>query len=209
MPSLLGWAAIAALCLYLLALAVGSWRLVAGGQQIWLFGRARGWDSMAAMAFRLGFAFALLGPLSWLAFPGLHKIDLIWRETARPAHDILGFALATLGAALALIAQSHMGASWRVGVPQADDPAAMGDLVTTGLFRISRNPTFLGQGMLLLGVALAIPSLPGWIGLFLFLVAANLQIRSEERALSRRFGPRYATYQKTVPRWIGLRRSRQ
>ncbi|WP_112311249.1 methyltransferase family protein [Pseudogemmobacter bohemicus] len=206
MPTFFGWAAIAALCFYLLAFAVGSWRLMTMGQQVWLFRRARGWDRVAAMAFRLGFALALLGPLLWLAVPGLHKADPLWRETVYPDLDIPGFALAALGTALALIAQSRMGASWRVGVPQAGDNSATGDLVTTGLFRLSRNPTFLGQSLLLLGVALAIPSLPGWFGFFLFLIAANLQIRSEERALMRRHGPHYAAYLQSVPRWIGLRR---
>lgn len=57
--------------------------------------------------------------------------------------------------------------------------------------------------MLLVGVALAIPSLPAAIAVLMFWTSTNAQIRSEEQVLATALGPRYLTYRAEVPRWIG------
>lgn len=76
-------------------------------------------------------------------------------------------------------------------------------LVTTGLFRLSRNPMYLGMLLLLSGVALG---LGNWISLFapvLFIVSINvLQIKPEEIALQRKFGEEYENYCRRTRRWI-------
>lgn len=78
-----------------------------------------------------------------------------------------------------------------------------GALVRGGLFRLSRNPTFLGQGLLLIGVALAVPSIPAVLGAGLFFWSARTQIRSEEAALLAANGVEYQRFLESVPRWIG------
>lgn len=50
----------------------------------------------------------------------------------------LGIAVAALGIVLALAAQLSLGASWRIGIDEAERT----DLVTTGAFRVLRNPIF-------------------------------------------------------------------
>jgi protein-S-isoprenylcysteine O-methyltransferase Ste14 len=95
-----------------------------------------------------------------------------------------------------------MGASWRVGVQDG----AAGALVTGGLFDLSRNPTFVGQGALLAGVALALPSVSTVFAVLLFGLAASLQVRSEERTLATALGEPYRVYLARVPRWLGLPR---
>lgn len=198
-----GWAAFAALGLYLALFGLGTLRLRTAGQRVWLFPGAKGADRLAALGFRAGFTLAVLGPLLWRAVPALHKADPLWRDLPPTGLGaVLAALLAWAGAGLALVAQSGMGASWRVGVAQG----AAGQLVTGGLFSLSRNPTFLGQVLLLLGLALALPALPTLIGLLLVLAAANLQIRSEERLMLAAHGAAYAAYQRRVPRWIGLPR---
>jgi protein-S-isoprenylcysteine O-methyltransferase Ste14 len=82
----------------------------------------------------------------------------------------------------------------------------VGDLVSGGLYRISRNPTFLGQGLLLGGIALAIPSVPTLLAVCLFFASASLQIQTEERLLVEAHGGRYRDYMARVPRWIGVDR---
>lgn len=79
-------------------------------------------------------------------------------------------------------------------------------LVTTGPFRISRNPIFLGQFLLLAGVLLASPSLLTLAGLALFTASASIQIRSEERLLKARHSDAYDRSAQQVPRWIGFGR---
>ncbi|WP_151717307.1 methyltransferase family protein [Gemmobacter serpentinus] len=181
-----GWAAWLVLNCYLVMFFWGG-RLAAhaAGREIWLFGNARGRDRLAALAFRAGFVLAALSPLLWLFVP--------WS-----AIGIVGLICAACGAMIAFAAQMSMGASWRVGVQAGQT----GELVQGGLFTLSRNPTFLGQALLLAGIALAIPGLASALGLALFLWAAQTQIRSEERVLSQSLSPAYQAYLARVPRWI-------
>jgi protein-S-isoprenylcysteine O-methyltransferase Ste14 len=58
---------------------------------------------------------------------------------------------------------------------------------------------------LLLGTALAVPSIPAIFGVLLFAGSALVQVRSEERELRRTLGPAYDIYCQSVPRWIGIR----
>ena len=198
-----GWAALGLLLAYLACFFWGNARSAqAAGRSVWLFGTARGRDRWAAVGFRAAFALSFLGPIAWLAFPGLHKLDPLWTEGGFPLIGLAGVGLACGGALLAIVAQVSMGASWRVGV----QTGATGDLVSSGLFRFSRNPTFVGQAALLAGVALAIPSVPTILAALLFLWSATNQIRSEEAALRQSLGQEYARYAATVPRWIGLPR---
>jgi protein-S-isoprenylcysteine O-methyltransferase Ste14 len=100
---------------------------------------------------------------------------------------------------VAFAAQMSMGSSWRVGVVGGET----GDLVSGGLYRFSRNPTFVGQAALQAGVAMAVPSLPTVLAPVLFLWSASTQVRSEEAALRMAIGPDYDRYAASVPRWIG------
>ncbi|WP_187393948.1 isoprenylcysteine carboxylmethyltransferase family protein [Oceaniovalibus sp. ACAM 378] len=200
MISPFGWSAIAVLLLYLaLFFWGGAMAARAAGRSIWLFGQATGRDWLAAVGFRAAFALAALGPLVWLALSPLRSVDPLWTGQGSIFVSFAGHLLAILGAMIAFATQMAMGASWRVGV----DPAAAGSLVSGGLYEISRNPTFAGQLMLLVGVALALPSLPAVIAVFLFWLSANAQIRSEEHVLETALGAPYLTYRAQVPRWIG------
>jgi protein-S-isoprenylcysteine O-methyltransferase Ste14 len=76
-------------------------------------------------------------------------------------------------------------------------------LVTTGPFRFSRNPIYLGNTVLLLGIGLTLGNY--WFDVFA-LVAAwlvdQLAIRREERHLSSRFGAAWDDYASRTPRWL-------
>lgn len=73
-----------------------------------------------------------------------------------------------------------------------------------GLFRFSRNPTFVGPLLLLTGLALAIPALPMLGSMLLFFWSAQVQIRAQERALAASHGADYGAFARSVPRLIGL-----
>jgi protein-S-isoprenylcysteine O-methyltransferase Ste14 len=154
------------------------------------------------MGFRLAFAIACFGPLLWLAVPTLHKVDPLWTEGRAVLLGLIGVFVAGLGAMVAFAAQMSMGSSWRVGVVGGET----GDLVCGGLYRFSRNPTFVGQAALLAGVAMAVPSLPTVLAPVMFLWSASTQVRSEEAALRMAIGPDYDRYAASVPRWIGIKR---
>ncbi|HQU69625.1 MAG TPA: methyltransferase [Albidovulum sp.] len=198
-----GWAALALLFGYLALFFWGSALAAqAASRSVWLFALAAGRDRLAAFGFRSAFVLAFFGPLLWLAWPVLHKTDPVWTEGKALVLGLIGIFVAGLGAMIAFAAQMSMGASWRVGVVSG----ATGDLVSGGLYRFSRNPTFVGQFALLLGVTLTIPSIPTIVAPLLFFGSAAVQVRSEEAALRKSFGAEYDRYATSVPRWIGLRR---
>jgi len=82
-----------------------------------------------------------------------------------------------------------------------------GHLVTSGPFAFTRNPIYLGNTLLMLGIGLAWGApwfLPlGFVAAFL---VEKLAIRREEAHLAIRFGPEWASYSATTPRWLKWRR---
>ena len=82
-------------------------------------------------------------------------------------------------------------------------PQAASRLVTSGVYRFTRNPMYAGVAALLLGWAcfLAVPW--AFLGPILFVAfMTRYQIIPEERALKSKFGSDYADYQQRVGRWF-------
>ena len=76
-------------------------------------------------------------------------------------------------------------------------------LVNNGLFKISRNPMYLGMDLVLWGISIFLGSLITFIFPILFIILIErLFIESEEKSLEKRFGKRYLDYKKKVRRWI-------
>ncbi|WFP60272.1 MULTISPECIES: isoprenylcysteine carboxylmethyltransferase family protein [unclassified Mesorhizobium] len=76
-------------------------------------------------------------------------------------------------------------------------------LVTSGPFGITRNPMYLANTLLLIGVAFITGI--AWFLIFAFLAAFATQkmaIEKEERMLTAKFGKKYRDYAKRVRRWI-------
>ncbi len=76
-------------------------------------------------------------------------------------------------------------------------------LVTGGLYRLSRNPMYLGMAFVLLGGGLIAGSLGALLPLplFLFIIQKRF-IEGEERFLEAAFGDDYLAYRQRVRRWI-------
>ena len=76
-------------------------------------------------------------------------------------------------------------------------------VVTTGLFRYSRNPMYLGMVIALLGVAMLLGSIGSFVPIPVFVgIIHNLFIRREEIFLEDIFGDEYLAYRTTVRRWL-------
>ncbi|MGX7131756.1 MULTISPECIES: methyltransferase family protein [Enterococcus] len=75
-------------------------------------------------------------------------------------------------------------------------------LITTGLFRLSRNPMYLGYFIYFLGCVFLTRSWVLFFSLLLFQFAAHWIILSEERWCEETFGLDYLTYKKKVPRYF-------
>lgn len=82
-------------------------------------------------------------------------------------------------------------------------PARASALVSSGIYRVSRNPMYVGFALILLALAAGLASawsLIGVLGFMLFI--GRFQIAPEERALNGLFGEEYSAYQRRVRRWI-------
>jgi protein-S-isoprenylcysteine O-methyltransferase Ste14 len=76
-------------------------------------------------------------------------------------------------------------------------------LVTSGIYRFTRNPMYVGDVLILLAVAVFFSNPLGLAGVVLFVAWMNLlQIPAEERALRARFGAAYDAYCARVRRWL-------
>jgi len=76
-------------------------------------------------------------------------------------------------------------------------------LITSGLFRISRNPNYLGMALALLGIAILLGSLITFIFPIIFIILTDIfVIPREEMNLEKAFGKKYRTYKEKVRRWI-------
>jgi protein-S-isoprenylcysteine O-methyltransferase Ste14 len=96
------------------------------------------------------------------------------------------------------------------GRNQPTDPGrAATEVVTTGVFSISRNPLYLGGVCFLLGAALAAGLL--WELVLLppsVLACYYILIAPEERYLLGKFSDQYSEYARTVHRWFGRKSNR-
>jgi protein-S-isoprenylcysteine O-methyltransferase Ste14 len=82
-------------------------------------------------------------------------------------------------------------------------PADASVLVTSGVYRISRNPMYLGILLALIGWGVFLGNALALLCAFLFIpYISRYQIRPEERLLQVRFGTAFAAYKKQVRRWI-------
>ncbi len=75
-------------------------------------------------------------------------------------------------------------------------------LVSSGLYRYTRNPMYLGHLIFLFGLAIVLNS---WAGMALFVAQAvwfHRRVLRDERRLKDLFGQDYADYMRRVPRWI-------
>ena len=122
-------------------------------------------------------------PIAFLAYDAVVWIGMI----------LLVFALFWI-----LIAQLHMQKSWRIGI----DEDVRTELVQRGLFKISRNPIFLGMRLMLVGLFLILPNAVMLVILVAGEMLLQIQVRLEEEFLTRTHGDSYLAYQKQVRRWI-------
>lgn len=76
-------------------------------------------------------------------------------------------------------------------------------LITSGLFRLSRNPLYLGMAIILLGIEILIGSLSPFIFPIIFVIIISMMIIPiEEKNLEAKYGSKYLEYKKRVRRWI-------
>jgi len=82
-------------------------------------------------------------------------------------------------------------------------PETTTSLVCSGIYRLTRNPMYLGLLFVLVAWAVFLSSAWALLGPLAFVLYINrFQIAPEERALSAMFGTEYSAYKSTVRRWL-------
>jgi protein-S-isoprenylcysteine O-methyltransferase Ste14 len=118
-----------------------------------------------------------------------------------PIPSALAFPLAAVGVSLDAIALFHFLRSRTTINPLKPDAASA--LVTGGIYRLTRNPMYLGLAMLLAAWAIYLGNLAALATVPLFILYMNrFQIAPEERVLEARFGAQYTAYRARVRRWL-------
>lgn len=113
--------------------------------------------------------------------------------------DLLGGLLVGGGALLSVLALLEMRRQRTTFMPH-EEP---GRLVTSGVFRLSRNPIYLGDVMILAGFILfwdAVPSL-ALLPIYVWLLEKRF-IEPEEGRLRRKFLAEFRKYEKQTRRWL-------
>jgi protein-S-isoprenylcysteine O-methyltransferase Ste14 len=112
----------------------------------------------------------------------------------------LGFGVGMIGLGFCLYAQVKMGSAWRVGI----DEEVKTELIKTGLYKVIRNPTYLGLFILNFGVWLIWPTWTVFILNILFFYTLEIQVRCEEDFLEITHGKDYLEYKDQTKRYIPL-----
>ena len=117
-----------------------------------------------------------------------------------------GAAIAAVGILSTFVAQTDMGAEWRIGV----DGDERTGLVTDGAFRLVRNPVFSAMIVSAIGLAVMVANPIAILGAIALVAAIELQVRFvEEPHLRNLHADDYPAYASRVGRFVpGLGRLR-
>ena len=118
-----------------------------------------------------------------------------------PSHRTVAIALLLLGIAVGIAGIVQFRIARTSVNPMV--PTRASSMVVSGVFRLSRNPMYLGMALALLGLSAWRSSIPGYALVPLFcLYMTEFQIKPEERVLMARFGDAFAAYRVRVRRWV-------
>jgi protein-S-isoprenylcysteine O-methyltransferase Ste14 len=118
-----------------------------------------------------------------------------------PGAAAIALVLAVTGAALALSGVLAFRRERTTVNPLA--PSELSAVVSRGVYRLSRNPMYLGFLIALAGWGVYLSSFASALLLPVFVAYMNrFQIKPEERVLLAKFAQEYAQYMSRVRRWI-------
>ncbi len=138
----------------------------------------------------------LAGAIGWLASRCLPALSL-----PLPFNKVLVISLATAGIALNLLPKLAFARVSTTVNPLR--PASSTCLVTSGIYRYTRNPMYLGHSVILLAWAVFLHNAAAFSTVPVFMLyISRFQIQPEEKHLAVRFPGAYAAFRQRTPRWL-------
>ena len=122
-------------------------------------------------------------------------------QTPVTALTALGVMLALAGDIFFIVSVVTMRDNWRAGIAEHDKT----EMVTKGIYAISRNPAFLGFDCVYIGFLLLFFNWPLLVLSVLAIVMLHLQILQEEKYLEETFRAEYTQYKAKTYRYLGRR----
>ena len=114
---------------------------------------------------------------------------------------VLAVGLGVIGMSLGVMGVTQFRKAQTTPNPQALEKVS--SLVTSGIYRYSRNPMYLGLVLILLGWAFYLSHFLAFVLLPVFIFyMTRFQIQPEEQMMARKFGKTYQAYLNKVRRWI-------
>jgi protein-S-isoprenylcysteine O-methyltransferase Ste14 len=118
-----------------------------------------------------------------------------------PAHRALAGCVALTGVVISMTGVASFRRARTTVNPLRPEKAS--SLVVSGIYKLTRNPMYLGLLLVLVAWAVYLSNAPAFILLPAFILYMNrFQIGPEEDALSSLFGPEFAKYKARVRRWL-------
>jgi protein-S-isoprenylcysteine O-methyltransferase Ste14 len=147
--------------------------------------------TVISASFLLGAALLFLRRLSvsWLGLRLLPQNSIT---------GVLGTLVSAGGLVFALWARQTLGANWSGVVTLREEH----ELIRLGPYRLVRHPIYTGVLLLVLGTAIVLGEVRGFLAAVFFIGSIALRIRDEEKLLTQHFPQAYPEYQKQTPALI-------
>jgi protein-S-isoprenylcysteine O-methyltransferase Ste14 len=120
-----------------------------------------------------------------------YLINITWTK-------YIGIIFCYLGLIIFLLALISFGKSWRIGIDENNS----NELITSGIFKYSRNPIFLFMDTYFIGIMLIYPNIVFTLLAIGTVIGIHLQIIREEKFLLNKFGEKYSEYKNKTRRYI-------
>ncbi|MGH9784270.1 MAG: methyltransferase family protein, partial [Terriglobia bacterium] len=138
----------------------------------------------------------VMAALMWLASWAMPAFGLMF-----PARELFSVSVAIAGIVIIGLGIASFTRAGTTVNPMKPDSASA--LVVSGIYRLTRNPMYLGFLLVLLGWAMYLSNALAFLFLPAFIIyMTRFQIEPEEKALSSLFGQQFVAYTSRVRRWL-------
>ena len=168
------------------------------GNNPYVLGKSLGVISFTEKGIKLTGVVIPLVLITYIFFEEIYRylIPVFYLESA--LLDYAGMLIMLGGFVICYAAQLYMRNSWKIGI----DKDAEVKLVTNGIFKLSRNPFFLGSLLSYAGLFLILPNIMTFTIGLAYYILIQIQVRLEEENMIKVLGESYKKYLTEVKRWL-------